>query len=273
MAPTAASAYLSETWADAVTRPSQTVSVATLRRLAANSTRRLQSRWLRRGLKVYTFQLVTFVANTAALFFRPRRWPAALTDSSVYANHARPVYPAKHTTSVKIETIKPNNMALLFIILFAAIGAFILISEIVKQAEEIDALHMVIEQDEQEIRLYKNELSSWKGNLKEVTYEGDLFINGSLHTGKNGCMVINGGLTQRINESGYSDDWRDACFEAPNILREDMNLEGQLVIVYGDVYVWLEATKDPGSTGFIACNAFTPHNVLDASHGGGGSKS
>jgi len=164
-------------------------------------------------------------------------------------------------------------MALLFIILFAALGAFILISEIVKQAEEIDALHMVIEQDEREIRLYKNELSSWKGNLKEVTYEGDLFINGSLHTGKNGCMVINGGLTQHINESGYSDEWRDACFEAPNILREDMNLEGQLVIVYGDVYVWLEATKDPGSTGFIACSAFTPHNVLDASHGGGGSKS
>ena len=164
-------------------------------------------------------------------------------------------------------------MTTLIIVLFVLVAAIILIAELIKQAQEIDTLHMIIEQDEREIRIYKQQLAGWKGNLDEVTYNGDLFIKGSLHTGKNGCMVIDGSCTYCISESGYSDEWLDACLEAPNIITDDLDLEGKLVIVHGDVFVWLEAEKDPGD-GFIACSACTPHIVLDASHRGrGGSKS
>jgi len=241
-----------------------------LKRLAISSMTELQSRRLRRRLN--RSHQATYAVSIAEQYSRPLRWHAGLTDISAFASPVSLDLPAKHTTCVKIETIKQNNMATLFIILFALVGGFILISEIVKQAQEIDALHMVIEQEEREICLYKQELSAWKGGLKEVTYEGDLFINGSLHTGKNGCIVIDGDLTHNIHRSHYSDEFRDACFEAPNIMNEDVNIEGKLVIVHGSLYVWLEAAKDPGTTGFIACNALTSHMALDFT-GGGGPKS
>ena len=108
-----------------------------------------------------------------------------------------------------------------------------------------------------------------ENNMETITYNGDLFVNGRLSTGSNGCMVAEGCLTYWISKSSYSDEWRDACMECSNIVDGDLCLEGKMVKVHGDVYVWLDAIATTGTTGFISCSALHPHTVLNADRGGG----
>ena len=108
--------------------------------------------------------------------------------------------------------------------------------------------------------------------MNTIIYNGDLFVDGRLTTGVDGCMVAEGSITYFISKSSLADEWRDACLECPNIVDGDLCLEGKMVKVYGDVYVWLDAVATPSTTGFISSSAVLPHLVLNAA-GGGGSKS
>lgn len=107
--------------------------------------------------------------------------------------------------------------------------------------------------------------------METIIYNGDLFVNGRLETGTDGCMVIEGGISYNIHKSSFADEWREANLECPNIVDGDLCLEGKMVKVYGDVYVWMDAIATPGTTGFISCSALQPHMVLNADRGRGGS--
>lgn len=100
--------------------------------------------------------------------------------------------------------------------------------------------------------------------METIIYNGDLFVKGCLETGADGCMVVEGSLTYWISKSDMADEWWEACLECPNIVDGDLCLEGKMVKVYGDVYVWLDAIATPGTTGFISCSAAQPHMVLNA---------
>lgn len=105
--------------------------------------------------------------------------------------------------------------------------------------------------------------------METIIYNGDLFVSGRLETGADGCMVIEGGITYNIHKSPMADEWGEACRECPNIVDGDLCLEGKMVKVYGDVYVWLDAVATPGTTGFISCSALQPHMVINADRGRG----
>ena len=108
-----------------------------------------------------------------------------------------------------------------------------------------------------------------RNEMENIIYNGDLFICGALSTGTNGCMVVEGSITYYVSKSFFADEWRAACLECPNIVDGDLCLEGKMVKVYGDVYVWLDAIATPGTTGFISCSAACPHMVLNADRGRG----
>ena len=100
--------------------------------------------------------------------------------------------------------------------------------------------------------------------MEAIIIDGDLFINGALITGSNGCMLAEGGITYNISKSIDADEWRDACLECPNIVDGDLCLDGKRVNVWGDVYVWMEAILTPGTTGFISCFSPARNIVLNA---------
>jgi hypothetical protein len=103
--------------------------------------------------------------------------------------------------------------------------------------------------------------------METIIYNGDLFVKGCLKTGADGCMVIEGGITYNIHKNHMADEWGEACRECPNIVDGDLCLEGKMVKVYGEVYVWLDAIATPGTTGFISCSALQPHMVINADRG------
>lgn len=145
------------------------------------------------------------------------------------------------------------------VIIMLIIIICLLIDELVKMSRLLDLYESELIKAHKEIQKLQQ-----SGNMETIIYNGDLFIDGSLSTGADGCMVIEGGLTFDISKSSDADEWRDACLECPNIVDGNLCLEGKMVKVYGDVYVWLDAVATPGTTGFISCSALQPHMVLNA---------